>query len=131
MERAKALTVSRLTGCPVGMPGWPAADPEAGIGVCSRPQGTSLRPGVARAPCVTSDFGTSSHLAAGKLPQGCTNWLPQMPDHARPVIRKKLRTRPIQKATLVCSDFHHMRPLADRSGTSTCVQPVPPRGHAM
>ena len=113
------------------MPGRPALEPEAGIGVCSSPQGTSFRPGVASAACVASDLGTSSHLAAGKLPQGCTKWPPQMPAQASPVRRNKASTRPPQKATLTCSDFQALRPLAERSGISTRAQPCPPRGQAM
>jgi len=85
-------------------------------------------PAVFRLAWVRSEVGTASHLAAGKVPQGCTNLPPHTSVQDIPVSKKENSTTLIQKPMLACKDFHHRRPVARHSGTSACAQLPPLRG---
>ena len=127
--RAKAARVSMSMGVPSGMPPTPASDPEAGMGVCSRAQGTSLVAPWFIEAWVASDRGTLSHFSAGKVLQAWTKRSPQIPAQDRPETRNTRSMADIQKPTVRCSDFHKRRPRAAKLGTSTEARLSPLRGH--
>ena len=107
----------------------PVCEPDFGISVCSRVQGTSFSEPWFIDSWVLSDSGTLSHFAAGKVLQAWTILVPHTPVQAMPEIRKNSSTTDIEAPIDSWSDFHSARPLRDRSGTRELTNPRPFRGH--
>ena len=77
---------------PSGTPSAPDAEPDAGIGVCSRAQGTVFSAPWFMLACDLWDKGTLSHFSAGNVLQACTIFVPHTPVQASPEIRKNTST---------------------------------------